>query len=689
MMAAMYKNGAMASAARKAPWMDGRAVVARGRRPCTALLAGICLLIALPSASLGQSEERRVYDLGTATADRVSHPLGVTIAALIKLKLLPRENIDLNAVNTDGSGINAVELRAGELDFAILNGLDAFQAAHGTGSFTEAGPDPSLRLMTNLWTSAFYFVLRPELVRNGTFSDLLRMEEAPRIALGEPGSTTQGYARALFESAHVNVDKAFDLQALGAEQAAEAFIEGEIDGFLLVDESQGAEIAAFLDEAGAAADVLYFEDGDIEAIGADRASPWTEIPVPAGSLPGQAEERAVIGLHNLLCASERAPEDVVHEITRTIFDNLPFLQEMHDAAVGIDLESALDRIVLPVHAGAAAYYREVGVTVPDPEPVRISRLAQTTYITRFDNVQEARSLLNDGTVTILGGEPGQTVTRMVGELATVLHGNGIRVIGLTNPKPVDNIADVLYARGVDSAVVPLDVLAFAARENIYPDLQGKVRYLAELFAEEVHLIAAGDVDDLGDLFDRPVNLGLEGSTSTFTVSLLLDRMNLPVEARYFDQRTALALLKKGELAAAFFVSGKPMPLLAELPADTGLHLLDLPPLDGDAYRAATIGADDYPDLLADGESIETFAVRTGLISYNWLTGNPRYDVLSNFLGAFFDWLPALKENSAGRHPKWQEIDPYREIEGWRRSPAAEAWLRSEGPEDGTADGTDG
>ena len=553
----------------------------------------VILALLLQGTAAAQPAEREIYSLGTSTTDGISHPLGVTIAALIKLRLLPEANIDIDARNTEGSRDNANRLRNADVDFAILTNLDAFDASRGIGPFADEGLDPSLRLVTNLWTSAYYFVVRREYAPTGSFVDFLNLR-GRNVALGENGSNLESHARAMFAALDVDVDEAYRLEGLGGQEAARAFLDGDLDGFLLIDERQGADLAAFLDEAGDQAVALTVENDDIETIKNDGAPVWTSVTLPARTLPNQPEDHTTIGMHNLLSANENVADRAVYQITRTIFDNLPFLSEMHSATVGISLEAALDQLVVPVHSGAATYYQEVGVTIPAPEPVRISALSQTPFLTRFNSVQNARARLNDNTITVLGGAAGQTITRMTSELAGSFGDTDIRVVGMTSPWPAENIADVLYARGVDSAVVPLDILDYALEQNVYPDIRGKIAYATELFTEEVHLLASGNVQGIEDLVDQPVNLGPRRSASAFTASFLLDRLNLPVEPTYYDQRTALTLLERGELAAAFLIAGKPMPLLVDVSKDAGLRLIDIPPLEGDAYRPAKIDAADYP-----------------------------------------------------------------------------------------------
>ena len=640
-----------------------------------ALLAVISLLIMAQLPAAAQTDGRRVYELGTGTPASLSHPVGVTLAALIKLRLLPRANINIDARNTQGSRDNIVRLRNGDLGFAILTGLDAYDALRGNGPFAGDSEDSNLRHLTNLWTSSFHLVVRPEDATTGTFADFLNLP-AKRIAVGVEGSTLRDQARALFAALDVDVETAYQLQELDGRQGAQAFLDGDLDGLLLVDDRQGADLAAFLERAGDGATVLRASDDEIDRI-LDQGGPaWTRITIQADGIPDQREPYAAVGVHNLLGASERVADDVINQITRTLFDNLPFLREMHPATAGIGLETALEHLVLPVHDGAATYYREVGIDVPEPRRIPASTLSETPFLTRYDTVDTARSVLSESTFTILAGKAGHTTPRMIGELAASLADAEIRLVGMSTPRPSENLADLLYARGVDGAIMPLDILNYALQQDIYPDLQRKIRYNAELFPEEIHLLASDAFEDIDDLIDQPVNLGPPGSFSEFTASFLLDRLNIPVKPTYHEERTALTLLARGDLAAVFLISGKPMPLLLELPDTPDFRLLAVPALEGDAYRSASLSADDYPNLISPGEVIGTFGIRTALLSYNWRSDNPRYLALANFIDAFFNRLPSLSQPDSGYHPKWREINPSAEISGWPRSAITRDWLEA-------------
>ena len=63
------------------------------------------------------------FVLGTASTGGTYHPVGVALSTLIKLKLLPDFDLDLTAVNTDGSRQNVELLQQNDIQFAIISAL--------------------------------------------------------------------------------------------------------------------------------------------------------------------------------------------------------------------------------------------------------------------------------------------------------------------------------------------------------------------------------------------------------------------------------------------------------------------------------------------------------------------------------------------------------------------------------------
>jgi len=57
-------------------------------------------------------------------------------------------------------------------------------------------------------------------------------------------------------------------------------------------------------------------------------------------------------------------DDLAYAMTKAVFDNLDTLGAAHSAAKSIKLENALQGLPVPLHPGAAKYFKEKGLTPP-------------------------------------------------------------------------------------------------------------------------------------------------------------------------------------------------------------------------------------------------------------------------------------------------------------------------------------
>ena len=86
---------------------------------------------------------------------------------------------------------------------------------------------------------------------------------------------------------------------------------------------------------------------------------------PAGTYPGQDEAVMTIAQPNFLAVRDDVPEEHVYLFTKTVYENLPFLQAIHPATKAMAIEKAIAGLPMPLHPGAARYYKEVGIDIPD------------------------------------------------------------------------------------------------------------------------------------------------------------------------------------------------------------------------------------------------------------------------------------------------------------------------------------
>jgi TRAP transporter TAXI family solute receptor len=81
------------------------------------------------------------------------------------------------------------------------------------------------------------------------------------------------------------------------------------------------------------------------------------VTVAANQLPGQGEPTETLGAEWLLVCRSDLSEELVYQLTRAFFEQLPALARDNGEAALIDPEQA-PAAPIPLHVGAARYYRE-------------------------------------------------------------------------------------------------------------------------------------------------------------------------------------------------------------------------------------------------------------------------------------------------------------------------------------------
>src|SRR6476659_5283157 len=287
-----------------------------------------------------------------------------------------------------------------------------------------------------------------------------------------------------------------------------------------------------------------------------------------------------------------------------------------------------------------------------------------------------RARLNENVVTIMAGSASGTDLAIVQDIADVLNdGSALRVLPMVGKGPEQNIKDVLFLRGVDMGITQANILKhYAKTGELGANFIDQVVYVAKLFNEEVHIVVRSDVTDIRQLKGKVVNLGTAGSGTAITGRLLLDDLGIQVQESHLNDADAIEKLKSGGIAAAVFMAGKPAPVMGWLKGSDGLKLLSIPYTKEleDAYYPANLTHDDYPELIAKGESVDSVSVCAVLIAFNWSKDNVRYRKVAKFIDAFFDKFDEFQRPP--RHPKWREVNFAATLEGWHRSPASQAWI---------------
>ncbi len=326
-----------------------------------AMGAALVLTTAAGTAGLAQAADKRSYVLATASTGGTYYPVGVALATLTKVKLEPTQKISMSAINSAGSGENVKLLRENEAQFAILQGLYGAWAWNGEGKVAQSGPQKHLRSVSMLWQNVEQFVVKSEYVKNGNVSDLKGLE-GEKFSIGKKNSGTEGSGRTILGNLDIKADS-FNLAYMGYGASADALQNGTIDGMNIPSGVPTSAITRAYAALGNDITVLDFTDEQIkEANGGYKL--WTRYVIPANTYPGQSKDINTMAQPNFLAVRDDVSENDVYMLTKTVYENLAFLNGIHKATKAMALEKAIAGLPVPLHPGAARYYQEMGVEVP-------------------------------------------------------------------------------------------------------------------------------------------------------------------------------------------------------------------------------------------------------------------------------------------------------------------------------------
>ena len=251
---------------------------------------------------------------------------------------------------------NANLLDKGELEFGFMASNWIGRAKDGSAPFTRK---IALRMVSPANAGPIFFVA---LARSPVKTvDELR---GKRVAVGVQGSGMVEHVRTIFNVLGIPFEY-FAPAYLGFAEGAEALIAGAVDAQfqppipnrVMTDLSERADVR-----------VVPYAPGRIEKI-LSEVSFYRGVTIEKGAFRGVMEDLPQVAVVNVLVTHERVREKVVHDMVKTIVENLDTLPQINPLFKGLKnlfepLRSkgaaAFEFGGVPPHPGALRAYRETG-----------------------------------------------------------------------------------------------------------------------------------------------------------------------------------------------------------------------------------------------------------------------------------------------------------------------------------------
>ncbi len=198
--------------------------------------------------------------------------------------------------------------------------------------------------------------------KTGKIQDLKNLY-GKKFSIGGRSSGSRVSAEIILDSLGITYGK-MDLQYLGYASSSNALQHGYVDGINLPAGVPTVALShAFSTLGSKSIKILEFSSNDLKIINTHYPV-WSPFIIKAGTYPGQEKDIHTIAQPNLLVATKDTPKEVVYLLTKTIYENLDYLHQVHQATRSMSLQKAIEGLPMPLHPGAVQFYEEQGIKIP-------------------------------------------------------------------------------------------------------------------------------------------------------------------------------------------------------------------------------------------------------------------------------------------------------------------------------------
>jgi len=319
----------------------------------------LCLLPLLTSAAQNLPP-RRSFDIATGPVAGTYFPMGELIAqvvshppGLMRCEMSAQcgpPGMIVSARTSDGAVANVRAVNDGVAASGLAQGNLVADAVAGHGAFQKAGRQTHIRVMADLFPEEMQLLVA---VRSPikTVADL----KGKRVSLGNANSGADIIAQQLLTAYGLRNVKVIRETY---EISGGLLREGKIDAFFFLG---GAPNILIADMVGRGQARLIPIDGPGRAKLIAQVKGLSADIIPPGAYRGTGRLET-ISCHTLWIVKDTAPADAVHDLVRALYHpgNRPLLEQGPSPAQEIKLGETLSLLSVPLHAGAARFYREAG-----------------------------------------------------------------------------------------------------------------------------------------------------------------------------------------------------------------------------------------------------------------------------------------------------------------------------------------
>ncbi|WP_051221699.1 TAXI family TRAP transporter solute-binding subunit [Neptunomonas japonica] len=307
-----------------------------------------CLLLSFILSIVPAYAENQVITLGTGGVTGLYYPTGGALCRLIN-QTRQTHGIRCAVRSTLGSVTNLVQVANHELDMGIAEAGQLYNAYKSASAQSKI----PLRLLTSLYPEYISILVRSD-------AGIQRFEDLKnkRINIGKLG-TSQRYTIELLMKAHGLQQSDFkEVTELAPAEQATALCDNRIDATLYVVGHPSGTIKEALRDCQSQLIGLSKQDRNTLI----RQNPhYREMSVSGNIYSEDVPDVLTVGVNASLFARADLPDDVAYAVVKSLFEQFENFKKLHPAFRLLNPEQMMapSAMPLPLHPGAAKYFREV------------------------------------------------------------------------------------------------------------------------------------------------------------------------------------------------------------------------------------------------------------------------------------------------------------------------------------------
>ena len=297
--------------------------------------------------TVSTSNSAEFINILTGGTSGVYYPLGVGISKIYGEKIKDAK-VQVQATKASVENLNLLQDGKGELAFVLGDALkDAWQGNEDAGFKTKLG---KLRVIGAIYPNYIQIVASKD-SKIRTLADL----KGKGLSVGAAKSGTELNTRALFKAAGMSYKDLGKIEYLPYAESVELIKNRQLDATL---QSAGLGVASLKDLSTSLDIVVVSVPAEIVK---KMGAPFVAAKIPANTYKGQTEDVNTASVINYLVTRKDVSEATAYQMTKLFYESLPEMIASHSAAKDISLKDAAKNSPVPLHPGAAKYYKEKGL----------------------------------------------------------------------------------------------------------------------------------------------------------------------------------------------------------------------------------------------------------------------------------------------------------------------------------------